>query len=299
MNIEIVSIVCIFSIILLLMKKRVKNNTVLDEEYIIDENVDIPYKIINSKNSNDNIFGNINQPNCKSKINFLAKKNLPNVPNNIKSVFNKIIVKLFCDLRKKGFRYKLLEYETGKVINFNNNIRFIMNVFVYNENTQVSKKVEIDLILFKNKDIKILSISNGKSLDNLENLPKSTQSNINRKTEYDNLDGKLDSSLEYTLLNTEIKIVNNEIICDPKINVLNKKGFSSFPCKKQTNFWDNNGINKVEEDSQSCFGVNATNRDRVNILNGNIFNKNKTDYRWMFKLDNGDNGFPRGGFNKV
>ena len=35
---------------------------------------------------------------------------------------------------------------------------FIMNVFVFNEITQVSKKVEIDIILFTNNDIKLLSI---------------------------------------------------------------------------------------------------------------------------------------------
>ena len=108
----------------------------------------------------------------------------------------------------------------------------------------------------------------------------------------------MDSSLEYTLLNTEMKIVNNEIICDPKINILNKKGFSSFPCRKQSKFWDSNGINKIEEDSDSCFGVNSSDTERINVLNGNLLDKNKTNYRWMFKLDNGDNGFPRGGFNK-
>ena len=79
-----------------------------------------------------------------------------------------------------------------------------------------NKKVEMDIIKLKNGDVKVLEIRDGTSLDNLENRPISTQSKVNRLHNYNQLTGKLDSKLEYTLLNTEMKIINDEIVCDPK-----------------------------------------------------------------------------------
>ena len=175
-----------------------------------------------------------------------------------------------------------------------------MNVFIYNQDTQVTKKVEMDIIKFSNGDVKVLEIRDGTSLDNLENRPISTQSKVNRLHNYNQLTGKLDSKLEYTLLNTEMKIINDEIVCDPKISVLNKKGYASFPCRKQLDMWDSNGINETQDKSKSCYGINSTDTDRVNNTNSVVLgHKGSNKYGWLFRLNRGNPSYPRSGFGKV
>ena len=175
-----------------------------------------------------------------------------------------------------------------------------MNVFIYNETTQVTKKVEMDIIKLKNGNVKVLGIRDGTSLDNLEERPISTQSKISRLNNYQNISGKLDSKLEYTLLNTEMKIINDEIVCDPNVSTLNKKGYASFPCRKQMDMWDSNGINETQEKSKTCYGINSTDSSRINNTNSVVLgHKGSNTYNWLFRLNRGNPSYPRSGFGKV
>lgn len=264
-----------------------KSKNIDNENKIIDN---VPEKCLKPRNLNQKIH---------IRNGFLIKNDYKKIPNNIKLIFNDIVLAIFCDLRKKGLKFKLLEYDTGRVINVNNNLRFIMNVFVYNEITQTTRRVSMDIIKFKNGNIKILSIDNGKSLDSVENRPKSTQSNVDRKTQYNNIDGKMETKLEYALLNSEIKIAGNEIVCNPNKDTINKKGYSNFPCRKQLDFWDSNGVNHTEAQSENCIGINSTDTERINNTNSVVLGYKGSRYNDIFKLINGDQGFPRGGFNKI
>ena len=77
MNIEIVSIIGICSIIVLLFRKRrpLNENTVLEEEKLPLENIDMPYKIINDKKTINKNNSNKNNTN----VNVILKK-LTNIP---------------------------------------------------------------------------------------------------------------------------------------------------------------------------------------------------------------------------
>jgi hypothetical protein len=304
MNIEIITISFVCLIIVKLLNLNLHEKIKLKNSKLDNNEPDIDYDLNLEPSDNKNNLFLKNQPAIQSKnrcsMNFISRQNLQNIPNNIKIQFNKIVVALFCDLRKKGLKYKLLEYDTGKVINFNNNYRFIMNVFIYNEITQVTKKVEMDIIKLENGIVKVLGIRDGTSLDYLEDRPISTQSKINRLSQYKNINGKLDSKLEYTLLNTEMKLVNNELVCDPKVSIINKKGYASFPCRKQLDMWDSNGINETQEQSKTCYGINSTDTNRINNTNSVVLgHKGSKNYNWLFRLNAGNPSYPRSGFGKV
>lgn len=305
MTIENITIIFIGCVIVSIYNRYNKNNTSsnLKNNLIVEDtkrlnNLEITNKIL------DNIPKRcINNRNLTQKVDikpgFIIKNDYEKIPNKIKLMFNDIVLAIFCDLRKKGLKYKLLEYDTGRVININNNLRFIMNVFVYNEITQTTRRVSMDIVKLNNGNIKIISINNGKALDSVLVRPKSTQSNLDRRTQYNNIDGIMGTKLEYALLNSEIKIVGNDIVCNPKKDTVNKKGYSNFPCRKQLDFWDSNGVNHVEAQSEKCIGINSTDRERINNTNSVVLGYKGSNYNDIFKLINGDPGFPRGGFNKV
>lgn len=57
-----------------------------------------------------------------------------------------------------------------------------------------------------------------------------------------------------------------------------------FPCRKQTKWWDTNGVNKIEPDTKTCKGVNSATTNRYNVgeyYRGNTDPLSKT-FNWLF-----------------
>ncbi len=57
-----------------------------------------------------------------------------------------------------------------------------------------------------------------------------------------------------------------------------------FPCRKQTKWWDINGVNKIEADTKLCKGVNSATTARYNVgeyYRGNTLPRSDS-YNWLF-----------------
>lgn len=215
-----------------------------------------------------------------------------------KPKLNEIVYTLICDInKKKNEKFVLLNYDSGTIISFpNGDTRYIIRAFVFNKKNGTSRKVEIDLLIIKKlNSIKLFSIKLGKSLNNLDKLPESTTNENLNRSKFTNLSENVDISLDYSLLSEFSETPDNSVKCEESKNI---RGFHNFPCRKVGDWWDTSGITDIEPETDKCYGVNSTNKKRINILDDlNVTRKNNNKYSWLHSLDTGIPSFPNSNFS--
>jgi len=259
-----------------------------------------------NKNNNNNIYlDRINQFVGKNPKIFNTKKcrfsprinkfYKPYIIN--KPMLNKILYSLLCDInQKKNENFVLINYDSGTIISLpNGDKRYIIRAFVHNKRNDVSKKVEIDVLLFKKTNsIKLFSIKMGKSLNNMDKLPKSTTNENLNRSKFNNLSENIDISLDYLLLDEFLETNDNGVKCEQSKN---DRGFHNFPCRKIGKWWDTNGVKNIEFPNDKCYGINSSGKERINIVDDLVVTKkNENTYSWLHGLDTGIPSYPNTNF---
>ena len=240
-------------------------------------------------------FSSINKKLCqfKPKINKFYKNYIIDKPK-----LNKIIYTLICDInKKKNENFVLLNYDSGTIISFpNGDVRYIIRAFVFNKKNGTSRKVEIDLVHIKKlNSIKLFSIKLGKSLNDMDILPESTTNENSNRSRFNDLSENVDISLDYLMLSEFSETPDNSVKCEESKNI---RGFHNFPCRKVGDWWDTNGVKDIEPETQKCYGVNSTNKKRINVQDDlSVTRKNLNKYSWLHSLDTGIPSFPNSKFS--
>ena len=195
----------------------------------------------------------------------------------------------------------------------NQQVRYIVDVFVHELNSRTTKRMIIIMKLDRpSKDVTVETLN----LSNAINLPEKvfdehpneanhstlliTDENLKRNY---HIMGTNDSKLEYSkLLNPQHKSVptppefKNWILplgiheCNGETN--------NFPCRKLSNKWDCNGIKYSDYETKRCKGIKNYEKEIAyqpyQNPSVNRLETEKNQYSWMFDLARGISGFPHG-----
>ena len=309
------SLIILFMIILIVIV--IYNNQQQKENFNcniknIDTYIEDPY-LKSIRNYLDNLNKDITIYTLKGNCNIDNYNEYDIEPRLKQKIINLIlpfINKLNKELSIKIEITKLLniDIETDK----EGNQRYIIDLFTYETIHFYSCRFIIDLIVFNTKDKEIhlnrFVLSNAK-LNNTQHLSGTDIHNLttnlvetplNRLKDNCNLLGYDNSNLEFTTYNNTEN--NNDIKIDriglkskyrnPWILPINSPLKCNFPCQKQANGWDEDGVlYNCNNDDLSCIGINtsATPKPFYPYINPTITGipANQNNYQDLFSLTRG------------
>lgn len=201
----------------------------------------------------------------------------------------------------------------------NNNYRYVVDFFVHELSNQTTKRIMAVFNVDENsKDVTVETINLSNALTSPDkvfmDLPGDRlilkDSNMGHRlgsTDY-NVMGINKSNIEFSILEDKdrlLKRVPNENPNEFQKWILpmgtqnqEQNQMLNYPCRKQFKWWDVDGIHLNEAETETCKGLNNSNRVLPKRPYDNpTVNRMETidnGYYWLFDLSRGISGFPHG-----
>jgi hypothetical protein len=205
----------------------------------------------------------------------------------------KIVEKLVDELnRKTELKFKFLEFEHVIEQIFNDGSkRFIIDFLIHETENYYNKRLILDLIVSNNEGIiKNLVIGNGRKEE--IDVMKVQHYNFDHKIISDDnlkfnniIKGMTDSKLDFgttDLKNTMGRVRDFKSWVEPKNFEVGEK--KTWPCREQSGWWDENGVNYSQIPSDNCKGINTSFTPTLKVAQFRPDHKNRQDGEndWTF-----------------
>ena len=205
----------------------------------------------------------------------------------------KILEKLVAELnRKTELKFKFLEFEHVIEQIFNDGSkRFIIDFLIHETENYYNKRLILDIIIVENQGhIRNLVISNGKKEE--VDVMKVQHYNFDQKIISDEnlkfsniIKGMTDSKLDFgttDLKNSMEKVRNFKSWIEPKKYELGNE--KTWPCREQSVWWDENGVNYAQIPNEKCKGINTSFTPSLRVGQFRPDHKNRQDGEndWAF-----------------
>jgi len=228
----------------------------------------------------------------------------------IKMIISQIVNKLNTEIQSS---YKIGKFDgVIKTTDNNGNIRYVVDIFLYEVRKYVNRRVIIDFTLLAGtSDVQVntINLSNAFHHPEPEQLHLETPEKIIRDTNLEKsyqVMGKISSKMNYSKYDNPVpKIVDEPSTTPQWILPLGIQDTPQrvFPCRRQGKWWNYDAVKNTEEESTICRGINSACKDRSPI--GNFHPpqlkllSDPNEYSWMFDKSKGIMGLPAGSSNKT
>tara|TARA_B100000795_G_C22805269_1_gene444406 strand:+ start:88 stop:951 length:864 start_codon:yes stop_codon:yes gene_type:complete len=245
------------------------------------------------ENFTDNIMIKKPEPSCNNEkyiINSLDHETISIKKGDyLKNIVNKLIVEL--NIRTE-LKFKFLEFEHVTEQIFNDGVkRYIIDFFIHEIDNYYDKRLILDIHIVGNEGIvKNLTIGNGKK-ETIDIM----------KVNHYNFDHTIISDDNLKLSNI-IKGFNNSTldfgVTDLKNSMERNRNFKAWieptekktgpektwPCREQSIWWDENGVNDTQNPNTNCEGINSSYSPSLKVAQFRPSHKNRKDgdNDWVF-----------------
>ena len=213
----------------------------------------------------------------------------------LKDIVERLLGKINKDL---NLHFKFVEFDQITKQQFNDgNKRYLLDTFIHEVHNFYNRRLIIDIFVNSKVIVNKITIANAreeKQIYKLEDydFDRKIEGNLNLKKN-DKLLGKINSTLEFNLLNYQPKEFKNKdfkkwILPKDYLDYLNKNNNEQtnvWPCREQKNYWDENGVHLTVDYSKICNGVNSSYQESIKEpkFQPNFKNINEeSENNWLF-----------------